>query len=254
MASLLELEKRAKQKGINATERNFKDTGANNVVENYIVGYSAEGALKNSIESLDGFCSYWDEQSYLRQNLSSPVEYITQVNTIFSSYRTIRKNLDGNISYLIGDWLLDCRHRFFLGDDRKIKGEWSKFLKENLCKDFEKTSAYEFMAIAEKLKQYRIKKLPLHTLKALLRARNSGIDIETLDLEKLSTKEILALRDKTKIESKTINVNIVKLKLQVSSITRQLKESGISDLNYLEVTNLKECIHGLLGVIELNNL
>ena len=251
MASLQDLQKKALEKGITSAARHVRDVDADSVVGNYVKGYSAEGALKNSVEGLEGFCSYWEEQSLLKSNLSTANEYIDKINTIFSSYRTLRRNLDGNVAYLIGNWLLDCRQRFFPGEDRKTRGVWSVFLKDNLCQGFEKTTAYEFMAIAEKLKTYRQNKLPLHTLKALLRAKNSGVDVDLLDVESVSSKEILAMREK----SKNISANFIchKFNQTVENFLEDLSSFQLSDLDMSDVTKIKLNLQKILKTLEPKN-
>ena len=250
MASLLELEKNAKQKGFSSTQRNIKDVGASDVLQNYLVHYSAEGALKKSVESLDGFCAYWEEQAQTRENLKNADDYIEQVNVIFNSYKTIRKNLDGSVAYLIGDWLLHCRLRFFPEDDRKTRGLWAAFLKEKLCTGFEKTTAYEFMGIADKLKKYRQNKLPLHTLKALLRAKNSGVNIEELDLQNISSKEIMALREKSQDFSKILKSNIVKARNHFDSMTKDLKKFETCDIDKNDISKLKTSIEEFFSILD----
>ncbi len=249
MASLLDLEKNAKQKGFSPTQRNIKEVGASEVIQSYLVGYSSEGALKKSVDSLDGFCSYWEEQAKIRDNLSNAVDYLNQVNIIFNSYKTIRKNLDGTIAYLIGDWLFSCRTRFFPNDDRKTRGLWSTFLKDNLCNGFEKSTAYEFMAIAEKLKQYRLSKLPIHTLKALLRAHNSGVDIKSIDVALISAKDILALRENTKDSFKIFKSNMAKLRNEIDSMTEKFMRLEKTDTDKNEVIKLKNSIEKLQRIL-----
>ena len=249
MASLLDLEKNAKQKGFSPTQRNIKEVGASEVIQSYLVGYSSEGALKKSVDSLDGFCSYWEEQAKIRDNLSNAVDYLNQVNIIFNSYKTIRKNLDGTIAYLIGDWLFSCRNRFFPDDDRKTRGLWSTFLRNNLCNGFEKSTAYEFMAIAEKLKQYRASKLPIHTLKALLRAHNSGVDIKSIDVALISAKDILALRENTKDSFKIFKSNMVKLRNEIDSMTEKFMRLEKTDTDKNEVIKLKNSIDKLQRIL-----
>ena len=249
MASLLDLEKNAKHKGISPSKQNIKDVGANEVIGTYLIGYSAEGALKKSVDSLDGFCSYWEEQAQTRENLKSADDYIQQVNIIFNSYRTIRKNLDGSVAYLIGDWLLNCRIRFFPEDDRKTKGLWSAFLKEKLCNGFEKTTAYEFMGIADKLKKYRQNKLPLHTLKALLRAKNSGVNIEALDLQHISSKEIMAFREKSQDFSKILKANMIKSRNNFDFMTKELKKFETCDVDKNELSKLKNSVEEFFSIL-----
>lgn len=238
MASLVELEKNAHKRGHVAASSHKKDVGASVVIDNYIVSHSPEGTLKRSIESLDGFCAFWEEKSSARGELKTPDEYINQVNTIYSSYRTIRKNLDGTIAYLIGDWLIECRSRFFPDNDRKSRGQWFSFLTTHLCSGFEKTTAYEFMSIAEKLKSYRENKLPLHLLKALLRAKNSGVKVELLDVNNISSKEILTL-----IHSSKPNVeNSLKIEVQklISNIEDFLVASNELDFSRLESSDIEK--------------
>lgn len=249
MASLLDLEKNAKQKGFAPTQRNIKEVGASDVIQSYLVGYSSEGALKRSVDSLEGFCSYWEEQAKIRDNLTNAVDYLNQVNTIFNSYKTIRKNLDGTIAYLIGDWLCSCRNRFFPSDDRKTRGLWSAFLKDNLCNGFEKSTAYEFMAIAEKLENYRFSKLPIHTLKALLRAHNSGVDIKLLDVGQISAKAILALRENTKDSFKIFKSNMIKLRNESDALAEKFQSLQNIDIDKNEVVKLKNSVEKLLRIL-----
>ena len=251
MASLQDLQIKALEKGIKPSARYVRDVDADSVVANYVRGYSAEGALKNSVEGLDGFCSYWEEQSQLKYNLATPNEYIEKVNTIFSSYRTMRRNLDGTIAYLIGDWLLDCRQRFFPEDDRKTRGKWSDFLMTNLCKDFEKSTAYEFMAIAGKLKNYRQSKLPINSLKALLRAKNSGVDVDSLDINTVatfSTKEILAMREKK--EKTSTSMICYKFKQNVDRFLQDSKTFKISDLDPYEIEKMKLALNQIMTLLD----
>lgn len=252
MPSLQELEKKVRDKGLSASSRNVREVDADSLVEKYVKGYSSEGALKNSIEGLEGFCSYWEEQSLTKSNLANAEQYIEKINTIFSSYRTLRRNLDGTIAYLIGDWLLDCRKRFFPGDDRQTRGHWSDFLKKNLCNGFEKSTAYEFMAITEKLKEYRQNRLPLHTLKALLRAKNNGVDITTLDVEVVSSKEILSMRIR-KSEA-TINSIFQKLNRSLGIFIEELENFDFSEVqpSSLYMTDAKVRLDQILK--KLNSL
>jgi len=252
MASLQDFQKKALEKGITSATRHTRDVDADSVVGNYVKGYSAEGALKNSVEGLEGFCSYWEEQSLSKLNLSSANEYIDKINTIFSSYRTLRRNLDGTIAYLIGDWLIDCRKRFFPDEDRKTRGNWSLFLKKNLCKDFEKSTAYEFMAIAEKLKMYRQNKLPIYTLKALLRAKNSGVDVESLNVDVISTKEILAMRDKNK--NITANNICYRFKQNIDNFIEDINNFELTDFDSSEVSKIRSSLQTLLKILEPLNV
>lgn len=251
MASLLEMQKKAAEKGIQASVRSKRDVDASSVIGNYVQGYSAEGALKNSVEGLEGFCSYWEEQSRLKLELTSPDQYIEKINTIFSSYRTLRRNIDGTIAYLIGDWLLDCRLRFFPETDRKTRGKWSEYLMANLCKGFEKTTAYEFMAIAEKLKNYRQTKLSLASLKALLRVKNSGVDIDSLDVNTVinfSTKEILALNDrKARLSANQV---YTKLRHSLEKFIEESKEIDLNDLDSYESEKLKVSLTQVMSLID----
>ncbi len=233
MGSLQDLEKTAQKKGISAVHSQRRESGADNVVGNYIVAHSPEGTLKRSIESLDGFCSFWEEQSITRHELKNPEAYLNQVNTIYSSYRNIRKNLDGTIAYLIGDWLLECRSRFFPDTDRKTRGQWFSFLRSNLCDGFEKTTAYEFMSIAEKLKEYRREKLPLHMLKALLRAKNGGVEIQNLDVNHVSSKDVLSLlsSSKEKSSSELTQGEVKKLVLTLEAFLMVSDEIDYNSIN-----------------------
>ena len=116
------------------------------------------------------------------------------------------------------------------------------FLKDNLCNGFEKSTAYEFMAIAEKLKQYRLSKLPIHTLKALLRAHNSGVDIKSIDVALISAKDILALRENTKDSFKIFKSNMVKLRNEIDSMTEKFMRLEKTDTDKNEVIKLKNSI------------
>lgn len=248
MASLAELQKKAQKKGIVPQIQSQKETGADQVVESYVLTYTPEGALKKSIDSLDSFCSYWEEQAKDRDKLKSAVEYIDQVNTIYSSYRTMRKNLDGTIAYLIGEWLLECRSKFFPQNDRKSRGQWFSFLKSHLCQGFEKTTAYEFMSIAEKLKNYRQSKLPLHTLKALLRACNSGVDITTIDINNISSKAILALREQVEVSEGLMSKKVYRLRMNLDSF---LKEAEKFDLSQIDLEEMRKLRYSLFQLDEL---
>ena len=225
---------------------------AASVIDNYLDLYSPEGALKSSISSLDGFCTFWQEQVTNRDNLSKPEDYFHKVNTIFTSYSTLRSSMDSTIAYLIGDMLVDCRERFFPNEDRKTKGLWASFLKKNLCKTFERSTAYDFIAIAEKLKEFRGQKLKINTLKALVRAKNAGLDLKTIDIDNSTTSELLSLSKRK--SDKTYLDEIVKCRKSIQSLISKEHLIELSDEALTELILLKQEISSLSKIVESYNL
>lgn len=222
------------------------------VIDNYLHLYSPEGALKNSVNSLDGFCTYWQEQVANRENLSQPEEYFNQVNTIFTSYSTLRRSMDSTIAYLIGDMLVDCRERFFPSEDRKTKGLWATFLKKHLCKTFERSTAYDFIAIAEKLKEFKGQKLKINTLKALVRAKNAGLDLKTIDIDNSTTSELLSLSKRK--SDKTYLDEIIKCRKSIQSLISKEHFIELSNEALTELILLKQEVSNLSKIVESYNL
>ena len=201
---------------------------------------SPEEIFKRTIDGLNGFCSSLEENLPKRDDMNHADDYMNHVNGIFSSYSSIRKKLDGSIVFLIGDLLLECRSKFFPETDRKTRGQWSSFLKSNLCVGFEKSTAYVFMSVAEKLNSYRNQSLSISSLKNLLKLKNSGFDLGGLDPHQISNEYISNLLvNSNKYKEDSLKIEIRNYILQSKKILKNLDTIEFQKSDSDTIDNIK---------------
>jgi hypothetical protein len=216
--------------------------------------YTPESSLTRAKDGVEYFTKYWSMEMKKRDHLLDANAYIEKVNFIFQSYITVRKNFDVSVAYLIGDWLNECRKEFFPADDRKSASEWNRFLEENLCKDFKKTSANLYMRIAEKLSAFREKKLPIQKLEALAKLVDAGTDISPLipRAEELSLAELMAFKPQKEQKALTSQQSFNKIAAWLSSARTELSKSKELNINFkdVHVSHMKSEVEIILSLLE----
>lgn len=200
MPSLQEVLAKNRAKGI-GTELHqnpiLKDDSAAEVALKMVRAYTEHTpakALHNASTSLDGFVGFWSGERAKALGLHTPEEYLSCVNECFEAYGRLRRKLDGSVAFLLGDFLLECRSRFFpeAEHDRKEAGQWSLFLQQHLCKGFSKSFAYACMQIARELDSLRGRSLLFTQLRAALQVQAKGGEVGEI-LESMTESEIRAL-------------------------------------------------------------
>ena len=199
MASLQDMLKANQKKGwVKQEEQNFPalvhpNQSAVKVLDAHM-NSAPSRALSLVASSVEGFANYWEEQLEGRDVLDSPSAYIGQINELVGSYLKVRRRFDTSVAFLVGEWLLSCRERFFPKEDRKSRGEWSRFLEENLCDGFEKSTAYLYMSFASNLSELKNYSLPIKKMEALLKLKKAGKSIDGMlaNANELSVDEILS--------------------------------------------------------------
>lgn len=264
MPSVTELLQKAESKGIkakniskNILNENFESSEMKQIMDNYVIK-TPESALLEAKQNLNGFIHYWSGEEWVgKRKFDTPEQYMENVNKLFSSYSTLRRELDSSVAFIIGEWLLECKSKFFPDSEcnRKEATRWSEFLVSNLCNGFKRTMAYNCMRVSRELKDIRGKSLSWRQMLAILKIKNKGIDLSKVDVEGLSELEIISLA-KPNEEPESLdfisraNVSLVatrkrleklndeeknKFKMQISILKREVKLMlSIIDKGFIE--------------------
>ena len=204
------------RQGENLKERgkgSFLPKNYSNVVSNNNIEETAIITLKNMIAN-------WDRSSDgLDSVLKTPDDYSNSVKQYYETYEKFRINLDASFAFATGSTLNKCREIFFENEDKNFK----KHLETTL--PFSVRQAYDYMAIAKELHQFKDKKLKMEKLRALLSVSRSGFDMNQLysKVETLDVKDILSFKGK-KIEEGNDRINLSVKLSHLNALSTKLED------------------------------
>lgn len=244
------------RQGENLKERgkgSFLPKNYSNVVSNNNIEETAIITLKNMIAN-------WDKSSEdIESIFKTPEDYSNSVKQYFETYEKFRINLDASFAFATGSTLNKCREIFFENEDKNFK----KHLETTL--PFSVRQAYDYMAIAKELHQFKDKKLKMEKLRALLSVSRSGFDLNQIypTIESLDLKDILSLKGKKEstggvrnLSGKISQLNSILLKLEevLSEINLDISKSKLSEKQLSLISSRKEKIETILFSISNNIL
>lgn len=246
---------KAKEMGVNMEQIRHRSRPYSPPTTHEPNSLTPESAFSHAKDGVDYFSKYWSQEMKRCDEIQTATGYVEKVNCIYENYVAVRRNLDGSVAYVIGDWLNACRKKFFPGEDRKTASDWRRFLDQNLCTSFSRASAYLYMRIAEKLEPLRNSKVPLQKLEALARLVDTGTDILPIlsRTEELSVADIRAFRQKEEKEEKG-HLIVAKIAACIASARVGMEKINVSNYRIQEeqLRSLQVDLNSILLLLEAN--